>query len=145
MPREKEPQTLEELYAEKEKTEAEIHRLKHMGTAATAMERKGIRTDLGNLNREIQRLNRMLKAICQSIKELKTGLIEIRQKQQEWKAEKAAEAETQLPLLLMKYVDIRKDERKNWNRCGREHGTAQDLKMCRRLLCSAAAGSLHCG
>lgn len=28
MPREKEPQTLEELYAEKEKTEAEIRRLK---------------------------------------------------------------------------------------------------------------------
>ena len=35
----------------------------HMGSAATAMERKGIETNIGNLNREIREANRLIDKI----------------------------------------------------------------------------------
>ena len=43
----------------------------HLGSAASAMERKGIETDKGNYNREIRKYNDLVKAIKEEIKTLK--------------------------------------------------------------------------
>jgi hypothetical protein len=46
----------------------------HMGVAATQMERKGIRTERGNLNREIERLNSQLRQSKARIRKLQNWL-----------------------------------------------------------------------
>ena len=43
----------------------------HLGSAASAMERKGIETDKGNYNREIRKYNELVKTIKEEIKTLK--------------------------------------------------------------------------
>ncbi|MDD4494384.1 MAG: MobA/MobL family protein [Eubacteriales bacterium] len=48
----------------------------HMGVAATQMERKGIATERGNMNREISRLNQIIFAIIEKLKQLKDKLKE---------------------------------------------------------------------
>lgn len=48
----------------------------HMGVAATQMERKGIVTERGNMNREISRMNQILFAVLTKLKQLKDWLKE---------------------------------------------------------------------
>ena len=51
----------------------------HMGPAATALERKGIRTDIGNLNREIRAANELMDFLKETIRKLTVWLSDIRQ------------------------------------------------------------------
>lgn len=46
----------------------------HMGPAVAAMERKGIETDIGNLNREIKRINVLIAALRRAIVRIKQWL-----------------------------------------------------------------------
>jgi pentatricopeptide repeat protein len=48
----------------------------HMGVAATQMERRGIETECGNMNREISRINQFLSSIMTKLKQLKDWLKE---------------------------------------------------------------------
>ena len=100
----------------------------HMGPAVTAMERRGIQTDIGNLNREIGKINRIRQSIRRFIRDLMDTIVELRQEEQKLKSHKASKAETSLPNLLMKYMDIRKEERKDWTAYGKQKATASDLK-----------------
>ncbi len=92
------------------------------------MEKRGIQTNIGNLNREIKAANRLMQSIRQLIKNLKSWITELGEKRKELLAQKAAEEATLLPNLLMKYMEIRKEERKDWTRAGQNRGTSQDLK-----------------
>ena len=65
----------------------------HEGAAVRQMEKRGIQTNIGNLNREIKAANR-----------------------------------------LMKYMEIRKEERSSWTRAGQNRGTSQDLKAVSEAL-----------
>ena len=56
------------------------------------------------------------------------------EKRKELLAQKAAEEATLLPNLLMKYMEIRKEERKDWTRAGQNRGTSQDLKAVSEAL-----------
>lgn len=47
----------------------------HMGTAVSALERKGIATNIGNLNRDIKAANRMMNAIRSTIKSLRDWIV----------------------------------------------------------------------
>ena len=58
----------------------------------------------------------------------------IGEKRKELLAQKAAEEATLLPNLLMKYMEIRKEERKDWTRAGQNRGTSQDLKAVSEAL-----------
>ena len=94
------------------------------------MEKRGIQTNIGNLNREIKAANSLMKSIRQLIKNLKGWIIELSEKRKELLAEKAAEEAVFLPNLLMKYMEVRKAERSDWTRAGQNRGTSQDLKAC---------------
>ena len=59
---------------------------------------------------------------------------ELGEKRKELLAQKAAEEATLLPNLLMKYMEIRKEERKDWTRAGQNRGTSQDLKAVSEAL-----------
>ena len=106
----------------------------HEGAAVRQMEKRGIQTNIGNLNREIKAANRLMQSIRQLIKNLKSWITELGEKRKELLAEKAAEEAVFLPNLLMKYMEIRKAERSGWTRAGQNRGTSQDLKAVSEAL-----------
>ena len=106
----------------------------HEGAAVRQMEKRGIQTNIGNLNRDIRAANRLMKSIRQLIQNLKGWITELGEKRKELLAQKAAEEATLLPNLLMKYMEIRKEERKDWTRAGQNRGTSQDLKAVSEAL-----------
>ena len=106
----------------------------HEGAAVRQMEKRGIQTNIGNLNREIKAANSLMKSIRQLIKNLKGWIAELSEKRNELLAQKAAEEAVFLPNLLMKYMAIRKEERKDWTRAGQNRGTSQDLKAVSEAL-----------
>ena len=77
----------------------------HEGAAVRQMEKRGIQTNIGNLNREIRAANRLMKSIRQLIHNLKGWIAELGEKRKALLAQKAAEEATLLPNLLMKYMD----------------------------------------
>lgn len=101
----------------------------HMGPAVTQMERCGIETIIGNLNRDIRAANRLMRAIRQTIRNLKAWIDSIRAARNEALAEmEAVAASPNLALLLQDYLDLRKAERSTWSRFGQQKGTTADLK-----------------
>ena len=106
----------------------------HEGAAVQQMEKRGIQTNIGNLNREIKAANRLMQSIRQLIQNLKGWITELGEKRKELLAQKTAEKATLLPNLLMKYMEIRKEERRDWTRAGQNRGTSQDLKAVSEAL-----------
>lgn len=103
----------------------------HMGAAVSALECKGIETNIGNLNRDIKAANRMMNAIRSTIKNLRNWIADILAATKEALAEMEAEKETassNLSNLLLDYMNLRKAERSEWSRYGQQKGTADDLK-----------------
>lgn len=101
----------------------------HLGPAATQMEKRGIQTDLGNLNRDIKRANRALLAIRKLIAELLSRIADLK--------EKMGAEETQEPTLielLMQYMDTRREERGDWTSYARSKGALMDLKKVSRAV-----------
>lgn len=97
----------------------------HMGPAVTQMERRGLQTNIGNLNREIRKVNAMMAAIRKAISGLREWIAEIGKEIQQ-----AAEAETSpdVTLLLTDWMKLRQAERRGWSQFGRQKGSNADLK-----------------
>ena len=109
----------------------------HMGAAVSALERKGIETNIGNLNRDIKAANRMMNAIHSTIKNLRNWIADILEATKEVFAEMEAEkknASPNLSNLLRDYMNLRKAERSEWSRYGQQKGTADDLKAVSKAL-----------
>ena len=109
----------------------------HMGAAVCALERKGIETNIGNLNRDIKAANRMMNAIRSTIKSLRDWIADIVSATKEAFAEMEAEkknASPDLSTLLRDYMNLRKAERSDWSRYGQQKGTADDLKAVSKAL-----------
>ena len=62
----------------------------HMGAAVTQMERRGIQTNIGNLNRDIKAANRMMSVIRSTIQNLSDWISDILEAHKELLAEKKA-------------------------------------------------------
>ena len=103
----------------------------HMGAAVSALERKGIETNIGNLNRDIKAANRMMATIRNTIKSIRDWIADIVSATKEAFAEMEAEkknASHNLVVLLRDYMSLRKAERRDWSRYGQQKGTTDDLK-----------------
>ena len=101
----------------------------HMGAAVTQMERRGIQTNIGNLNRDIKVANRMMTAIRSTIQSLRDWITEILEVQKEILAElKQENASPDLANLLRDYLNLRKAERSDWSRYGQQKGATKDLQ-----------------
>ena len=61
----------------------------HEGAAVRQMEKRGIQTNIGNLNREIRAANRLMKSIRQLIQNLEGWITELGEKRKELLAQKA--------------------------------------------------------
>ena len=115
----------------------------HMGPAVTAMERRGIKTDIGNLNREIRKTNSIIQSIKQMIRNLRDWLVELNECRKELIAEQAEQEANMLPKVLMKYLDIRKAERSDWTPQGRSKAASQDLKKVSEAIGYLKRQGLH--
>ena len=96
-----------------------------------SMERRGIETNIGNLNRDIKAANRMIAAIRSTISGLRGWIADILEARKEVLAKLEAEkqnASPNLAILLRDYMNLRKEERRDWSRYGQQKGTADDLK-----------------
>ena len=101
----------------------------HMGAAVTQMERRGIQTNIGNLNRDIKAANRMMSVIRSTIQNLRDWISDILEARKELLAEKKPEnASPDLINLLRDYLNLRKAERQDWSRYGQQKGAMKDLQ-----------------
>lgn len=54
----------------------------HMGSAVCQMEKRGIKTNIGNLNRDIKAANSLMQSIRQTIRHLKNWITDLKEKKQ---------------------------------------------------------------
>ncbi|MGN0542117.1 MAG: MobQ family relaxase [Acutalibacteraceae bacterium] len=95
----------------------------HEGVAVRQMESDGIKTDKGEKNRFIKSTNSLIAEIKEKIKNLKNWIDEIKSE-----LEKFDQPETTLVDILNAYLDMRKDERNDWNKSAQTKGSVADLK-----------------
>ena len=109
----------------------------HMGAAVCALERKGIETNIGNLNRDIKAANRMMNAIRSTIQNLRNWIADIVEATKEAFAEVEAQSKSTSPdlvILFRDYLNLRKAERSDWSRYGQQKGTPDDLKAVSKAM-----------
>ena len=71
----------------------------HMGPAVAQMERRGIQTNIGNLNRDIRAANRLMKKICETIRGLCEWIEELKEAYNNYLKEQKQEPPTLAELL----------------------------------------------
>ena len=103
----------------------------HVGVSATQMEKKGIVTERGELNRNIKAANRILREIRRLVRGLKDWIAELKERKAallEALAEARAQAsESTIPQLLARYMEQRGEERADWTSKGKLKGTVSDF------------------
>ena len=103
----------------------------HVGVSATQMEKKGIVTERGELNRNIKAANRILREIRRLVRGLKDWLAELKERKTallEALAEARAQAsEPTIPQLLARYMEQRGEERADWTSKGKLKGAVSDF------------------
>ena len=99
----------------------------HLGPAASALEKKGIHTELGDHNRIVKAVNALLIAIKNRLKNLLEWLTELTEVISD---QQKLESPGDYPLLsvLMAYYDLREKERWDWSHGARNKGGINDLK-----------------
>ena len=107
----------------------------HMGPAVTYMEKKGIQTGIGDLNREIRKTNGMLTFIKNTIANLFAWIAELHERQKAFReAWKEYKQEPRIVNLIREYYQIREDERRDWSTSGRIKGTVRDWEQSARVV-----------
>lgn len=99
----------------------------HLGPSASAMERKGVKTNLGTLNRDIVSANRLFDSIRRVVRDLKNWLSEISEKMKEQSVQEPEEQN--LAEILSAYMTFRHDGRSDWSRAGQTKAQVNDLKQ----------------
>ena len=103
----------------------------HVGVSATQMEKKGIVTERGKLNRNIKAANRILREIRRLVRGLKDWIAELKERKAallEVLAEARAQAsEPTIPQLLARYMEQRGEERADWTSKGKLKGAVSDF------------------
>ena len=103
----------------------------HVGVSATQMEKKGIVTERGELNRNIKAANRILREIRRLVRGLKDWIAELKERKAvllESLAEVRAQAsEPTIPQLLARYMEQRGEERADWTSKGKLKGAVSDF------------------
>ena len=106
----------------------------HMGPAVSQMEKRGMKTNVGNLNRDIRTANSLMQSIRQMVHSLKGWLSGLKEKRaallEVWEQAK----EPTLPDLLSRYMDLRSRERADWTSRGKLKGTVNDFNKVREAL-----------
>ena len=98
----------------------------HMGVAACQMEKKGIATEKGELNRSIQKTNRLIREIRAQIGKLKEWIADLFKA---WEtAPKQPPQSPNLANLLMKYLSVQREKSRKYSQSWQRQHAADELK-----------------
>ena len=100
----------------------------HIGVAASQMEKKGIATEHGELNRSIKAANRLLRDIKAQIGKLKEWLLDVFKAKESLRAEPPQPKSTDLSTLLFRYLDIQKANGRKYSQSWQQQHSADELK-----------------
>ena len=103
----------------------------HVGVSATQMEKKGIVTERGELNRNIKAANRILREIRRLVHGLKDWIAELKERKaallEALTEARAQTSEPTIPQLLARYMEQRGEERADWTSKGKLKGAVSDF------------------
>ena len=98
----------------------------HMGVAACQMEKKGIATEKGELNRSIQKTNRLIREIRAQVSKLKEWIADLFKV---WEtAPKQPPQSPNLANLLMKYLSVQREKSRKYSQSWQHQHAADELK-----------------
>ena len=98
----------------------------HMGVAACQMEKKGVATEKGELNRNIQKANRLIREIRAQVSKLKEWIADLFKV---WEtAPKQPPQSPNLANLLMKYLSVQREKSRKYSQRWQQQHTADELK-----------------
>ena len=98
----------------------------HMGVAACQMEKKGVATEKGELNRNIQKANRLIREIRVQIGKLKEWIADLFKV---WEtAPKQPPQSPNLANLLMKYLSVQREKSRKYSQSWQHQHAADELK-----------------
>ena len=100
----------------------------HIGVAASQMEKKGIATERGELNRSIKAANRLLRDIKAQIGKLKEWLLDVFKAKESLRTEPPQPKSPNLSTLLFRYLDIQKAKSGKYSQSWQQQHTADELK-----------------
>ena len=99
-----------------------------IGVAASQMEKKGIATERGELNRSIKAANRLLCDIKAQIGKLKEWLLDVFKAKESLRAEPPQPKSPDLSTLLFRYLDIQKANGRKYSQSWQQQHTVDELK-----------------
>lgn len=99
-----------------------------MGPAVAALEEKGIQKNIGNLNRDIEKHNRLMEQIRGAIKGLVSWIASLSEKRKLTLEALQEEKEPTLVELLADYLEVRSEERSSWSGTGKLKGAVADFE-----------------
>ena len=97
------------------------------GAAACQMEKKGIQTNIGNLNRDIKAANSLMQSIRQMVRHLKGWIADLKEKKAALMEVLEQTKEPTIPELLSQYLGLRSEQRADWTSKGKLKGTVADF------------------
>ena len=106
----------------------------HMGAAVCQMEKRGIQTDIGNLNRDIKAANSLMQSIRQMVRSLKGCLSDLKEKKAALMEALEQAKEPTIPELLSRYLEQRSGERSGWTAKGQLKGTVGDFNKVQEAM-----------
>ena len=98
----------------------------HLGPDASAMEKRGIHTELGNINREIREHNALIRSIRDAFRKVREWVNAFSDAYQEVKSEQAVMGPS-IRSALKEYLDARVEERSDWYDATKTKMLAKDM------------------
>ena len=115
----------------------------HLGPAAHQMERRGVETFLGNLNRDIRAANSLMQSIRSAIRGLQCWIADLNEKKQILLDALEQAKEPTLSNLLVDYFNLRNEQRSEWSSKAQIKCTARDLAEVMQAVDYLKAHSLN--
>ena len=100
----------------------------HMGVAACQMEKKGIATEKGELNRSIQKANRLIREIRAQIGKLKEWIAGLLTERDAVPEKPQPQKSPDLAKLLMKYLSVQREKSRKYSQSWQHQHAADELK-----------------
>ena len=106
----------------------------HLGPAAHQMEKRGVETFLGNLNRDIRAANSLMQSIRSAIRGLQRWIADLNEKKQLLLDALEKAKEPTLSDLLVDYFNFRNEQRSDWSGKAKLKCTVRDFEEVKRAV-----------
>ena len=106
----------------------------HLGPAAHQMEKRGVETVLGNLNRDIRAANSLMQSIRSAIRGLQRWIADLNEKKQLLLDALEKAKEPMLSDLLVDYFNLRNEQRSDWSGKAKLKCTVRDFEEVKQAV-----------